>query len=201
MVAPRGIDVGASVGLGAPIVLWRGGHPAAHQDGVLLPGVALVHSGDAEVDQFDLAVVEHHVLRFEVAIDDRRLLPVQVGEDVAKLDRPLGHLLDGWRRTVEKPRERLTRDVLQNEIVVAVLAQERNIADDPGVAQALDKRLLGDQSGNVQRVGGRHLFENHRLAQLLALIGDTHPAGGQEADPVASHHRAVDQNGAAAPIF
>jgi len=111
------IDVGASVGLAA-VLLGRGipRRTDAHRV-VLLERIKT--TGNAEVNQLDLAAGDHDVRRLHVTEDDGRILTVQVVEDGGDFDAPAQDLVLGQTLRVvgQDASQVLAVDKLHHEVV------------------------------------------------------------------------------------
>ena len=87
------VDIGSLVRLPLPAVLFRGRVSLRTQRARVLRRTALVLPCDPEVDQHYPAVgTQHDVPRLHVPVYDRRILRVQVFQDVAELQGPADNL-------------------------------------------------------------------------------------------------------------
>ena len=123
-------------------------------DDVALVGqrVRVDHTGDAEVHDLDPpADVDHHVLRFDVAMDDA--LAVRVGEGVEQLHPDGGHV--GVAELALELRERAPLDELPDEVAALAVAEV--------VVQGDDVRV---------REGGRGVDLAHHPRRHAAPLGD-----------------------------
>ncbi len=140
---------------------------------------------EAEIEQLDSGRRQHHVARFQIAMEDS--LPVRGVQGAGHLDRPLQRLIDGNRSLRDARGERLAFEKLHHEEGGAVLLPDVEQRADVGVIQLRDRARLaleplaelrsgGDLRG--QRLDGDAAIEP-RVAGLVDLA---HAAGAQRAD-------------------
>ena len=77
------------------------------------PASGRVHLGEAEVEQLDARLGEHHVARLEVAMDDP--LAMGAAERVGDLDAVAQELIGGQRSAAQALRQRLAFEVLHDQ--------------------------------------------------------------------------------------
>ncbi len=188
----EGVDVGARLGVSCEH--FRRGVSSRTDERI---GVGCVRARDTEVDEVNVSLGrEHHVVGFEVAEDDRRLLHMEVLDDVAELRHPFDH--GSRREELVAFRQHLGEvtalDVFEREVGLVAVAHEE--IEEPWNARVVQR---GEQLGlaaehvelllhvDVRQLGsGDELFESavdmRVLKHLIAHEVDVaHTAGADDA--------------------
>jgi hypothetical protein len=155
----------------------------------------LEEAGNAEVNQLQAVVGhDHDVGRLQVAEDDRRLLAVEIVEDVAQLVGPGDNAALRKRpfAAVEHLLQGAAGHILHHQVVA--VADGKLVADrrQVGVAQAAQQLRFASELGHGHRPVARvddgrvgHLLQGHD-AVLVERVGDqvdrAHAAAADDAD-------------------
>ncbi len=121
--------------------------------------------GQAEVEQLDARLRQHHVLWFQVAVDDSRAVGLVQG--ARDLDAVAEHLVDGKRALLQPLGERLAIDVFHDEVDDPVLLAHVVDRADVGMVQRGDGSRLALEPRAPLRIG--HERRSHHLDRDRAI--------------------------------
>ena len=154
--------------------------------------------GESEIEDLDAALaVEHHVGRFEVAVNDP--IGVGAGERVGERDGDRQQLIERKAAGGDGAREGAALDQLHGEKVEAAVFFDGMQGDDVGVFQAGDDGRFAFEAGSSLRVVrdlGRQHLDRHIAAQaaVVPAIDVTHPSGAELLENVVVREPCTDQD-------
>ena len=152
--------------------------------------------GDAKIDDHDAAVMpQHEVAGLDVAIDDRRRVAMQIGQDVTNLDAPIGHIFlsNGLPILLQQIFQGFAFDEFHDQVTALAFGEKVKDLGDRCVGQCgqdigFALKVLNTESPE-SGIGSdvAHLFDGHdllncRKAQISRLIHGAHPPHTMDAD-------------------
>ena len=144
----KAVDVRPGVGLAHAAELLRGSIADGAQTGGVRQVLLLVFPGGAEVDEGHVAVgLQHDVGGLHVAVDDGRVLAVQIAQHVTELLRPFDDVLLGLRaELLQGLAQRVALDVVHDDDEGFVRVDDIDDAGEVGVIELFENVGLGHQA-------------------------------------------------------
>ena len=167
------------------------GRRVADRADLRAPSTGWQEARDSEIDQHRAAVlVDHDIAGLQIAVNYRRLLPVQKFEHVEHLARPSQHLVLGdfalGAQLVEHVLQIAARDKFHHQIMARVLgevidqrrdARMRQPREHVGLAgEVLDRFFLPDS------VADDHFLDRDRPVRQARVVGQVHASHPADAE-------------------
>ena len=182
------VDVGTRIGLGLAVLFGGGIARGAERDGVLARFV-FVFTRNTQVDQLHVAVgVKHDVAGLHVAVDHRRVLPMQVAYGIADLQHPSLHIFFRLRPLLAHHLvKRLALNVVHHHIDVILGFLEVHDVHDAGMAEprkqvGFTRQALLDRTASRVGCVAVNLLDGPLLVAQPKVGCKEHPARAAPAD-------------------